>query len=152
MVNVQEQMLNLLQIIVGGAISVLGVYISYFVSKEIQLAKEKIKSLQDENERKIINNALDKIDKVISTNVISAENTLKPQILAAIKDNKLDKSELSSLSAIVKNKVLNQLSDDTLDIVNGTISDINDYLENRIETVLADLKDLDGTAVTHTEI
>lgn len=152
MENIQEQVINLLQIIIGGAISVACVYTTAFISQQIEVAKEKVKSIQDENARKIVDNALTKIDDVISTNIISAENTLKPQILSAISDGKVEKEELNSLAISVKENVLNQLSDGTLKAINGTIADINGYVENRIESVLADLKSDFGSQVKHTEI
>ena len=38
---------------------------------------------------------------LITTNIIAAEQTLKPQILIAIKDGEVDKSELQGLSITV---------------------------------------------------
>ena len=67
-----------------------------------------------------------------------------------IKDNKITKEELLTLSDTVKNETLNQISDNTIKQLNYGIKDVDKYIENRIEKLLAEMKDEDGNVVNRT--
>lgn len=150
--QVMNSVNQLIQILIGGVISIACVYATAFVSKQIDIAKEKCNVIKDESARKITQDALSKIDNVITTNIVSAENILKPQIIQYIQKGEMSKEDLNNLSNIVKNNVLKQLSTDTLSSINGTISDVNGYVENRIELILSQLKDDANSSVQHTQL
>jgi hypothetical protein len=150
MEQLQTEALGLLQIIIGGVISVAGAYATIYIKKAIALAKEKAESIKDEQSKALVTSTLDKVDNLIETNIVSVENTMKPAILKAIENGKVDKSELNSLSTIVKDNVLKQLGTDATKVFNSSLKDTNSYLENRIEKILAELKSADGTEVNKT--
>ena len=69
------------------------------------------------------------------------ENTVKKELIEkAMIDGKIDREELKQLAVEVKVNVLNQLTDGTLDVLNGGIGDLNSYLEMKIEEELANIK------------
>ena len=148
----QDIINSIVQTIIGGALSIASVYISIYVAKAIEVSKIKASLIKNEEAKAIINSTIDRVDDLIATNIISVENTLKPQILEAIKDGKVDNSELEGLSIVVKKNVLKQMSEDTCGVLNATLSDVHGYIENRIERILAELKDAKGNVVTHTII
>lgn len=152
MEQLQTQLLGLVQIIIGGIISVAGAYATIYIKKAIDIAKAKAETIQDEQAKSLIETTLDKVDDLIKTNIISVENTMKPAILQAIADGKVDKTELNTLAKTVKENVLAQLSTDYTEVFNSSLNDSNSYLENRIEKILAELKSADGTEVNKTII
>lgn len=138
--QLQESLIQLLSILIGGALTVVTAYVGVFVQKATQKAKLEIAKIEDENAQVIFSNALEKTTTLINTNIVAMENTLKKELIIAIEDGKIEKDELKQLSTAVKDNVLNQLTDDTLNVLNGGIKDINQYLEMKIEEELAKIK------------
>ena len=138
--QLQESLIQLLSILIGGALTVATAYVGVFVQKATQKAKLEIAKIEDENAQVIFSNALEKTTTLINTNIVAMENTLKKELIVAIEDGKIEKDELRQLSTAVKDNVLNQLTDDTLNVLNGGIKDINQYLEMKIEEELAKIK------------
>ena len=136
----QNTVIQLLGIIIGGILAIASAYMTLFVAKATQKAKAETEKLNDERQRKIINATLNKVDELLKTNIIALENTVKKDMLALIDDGKIEKDELKKLAQDVKINVLNQLGEDSLAILNDTLGDVNGYLEVRIEEKLAEIK------------
>lgn len=138
----QETALQLISIVLGGLIAIATAYIGLLVAKATQKAKIEIAKLEDKRIQEIFDNAIDKTEKLIQTNIIAMENTLKKELIEnAMADGKVDREELKQLAVKVRENVLNQLTDGTLDVLNGGIKDINSYLEVKIEEELAKIKE-----------
>ena len=136
----QNTIIQLLGIVIGGILAITSAYATLFVAKATQKAKVEIEKLNDERQRKIVNAPLNKVDELLRTNIIALENTAKKDMLALIDDGKIEKDELKKLAQDVKVNVLNQLGEDSLAILNDTLGDVNGYLEVRIEEKLAEIK------------
>lgn len=140
MEQLQQTTNILIQIIIGGLISACFAYGIKYVKKGINYFKSKDTLIEDEKLRKIFDKTLDRVDSLISTNIISTENTLKPIILKDIEQGKVTKDELNNLSNVVRDNVLKQLGNDSVNVLNSSIGDLNSYLENRVESILSELK------------
>ena len=136
----ENTVIQLLGIIIGGLLAIASAYATLFVAKATQKAKVEIEKLNDERQRKIANATLDKVDELLRTNIIALENTTKKDMLALIEDGKIEKEELKKLAEDVKVNVLNQLGEGSIAILNETLGDVNGYLEVRIEEKLAEIK------------
>ena len=136
----QNTVIQLLGIVIGGILAIASAYATLFVAKVTQKAKVETEKLNDERQRKIVNATLNKVDELLRTNIIALENTAKKDMLALIDDGKIEKDELKKLAQDVKINVLNQLGEDSLAILNDTLGDVNGYLEVRIEEKLAEIK------------
>ena len=136
----QNTVIQLLGIIIGGILAIASAYMTLFVAKATQKAKAETEKLNDERQRKIVNATLNKVDELLRTNIIALENTVKKDMLELIADGKIEKYELKRLAQDVKENVLNQLGDDSVAILNDTLGDVNGYLEARIEEKLAEIK------------
>ena len=136
----ENTVIQLLGIIIGGLLAVASAYATLFVAKATQKAKVEIEKLNDERQRKIVNATLNKVDELLRTNIIALENTTKKDMLALIEDGKIEKEELKKLAQNVKENVLNQLGEGSIAILNETLGDVNGYLEVRIEEKLAEIK------------
>lgn len=136
----QNTVIQLLGIIIGGILAIASAYATLFIAKATQRAKVEIEKLNDERQRKIMNVTLNKVDELLRTNIIALENTVKKDMLVLIEDGKIEKDELKKLAQDVKENVLNQLGEDSIAVLNGTLGDVNGYLEVRIEEKLAEIK------------
>lgn len=114
--------------------------------------RSKTSLIKDENAKNIVDDTLDKLEKLINTNIVSIDATAKPIIIEGIKDGKLTKDELNTLAITVKKNVLDQMSDDSLALLNDTLKNVDSYIANKIEAQLSILKADPNSPVTKTEI
>lgn len=140
MEQLQEQVIQLFTIILGGLLSIASVYVTIYVNKAIQKAKLESAKIQDEQARVIANKTLDQVNMLIQTNVVAMEQTVVKGIKEGIADGKITKEELSNVANQVRENVLAQLSQGSVDILNSTLGDVNGYVNAQIEKQLAELK------------
>ena len=136
----ENTVIQLLGIIIGGLLAIASAYMTLFVAKATQRAKVETEKLNDERQKAIVDATLDKVDKLLKTNIIALENTVKKDMLELIADGKIEKEELKKLAENVKINVINQLGEGSMAILNETLGDVNGYLEVRIEEKLAEIK------------
>lgn len=136
----QETLVQLLSIIIGGCLAIASAYMTLFVSKLTQKAKTEALKLEDERQQTILNNTLDKVDNLLRTNIIALEETTKKVMLESISDGKVDKTELKKLAEEAKVNVINQLGEGSVSILNEGIGDLNGYISVRLEEQLAEIK------------
>ena len=136
----ENTVIQLLGIIIGGLLAIASAYMTLFVAKATQRAKIETEKLNDERQKAIVDATLDKVDELLRTNIIALENTVKKDMLELIADGKIEKDELKKLAENVKINVINQLGEGSMAILNETLGDVNGYLEVRIEEKLAEIK------------
>ena len=136
----KDTVIQLLGVIIGGCLAIATAYAGLLIARATQKIKLEIEKLNDETQKKIFNDALDKVDSLLQTNIVAMENTVKKDMLASIADGKIEKAELKTLANNVKNNVLKQLGDDSLAVLNDSLGDVNGYLEVKIEEILAQIK------------
>ena len=136
----KDTVVQLLGVIIGGCLAIVTAYAGLLIARATQKIKLEIENLNDETQKKIFNDALDRVDSLLQTNIVAMENTVKKDMLASIADGKIEKAELKTLADNVKNNVLKQLGDDSLEVLNNSLGDVNGYLEVKIEEILAQIK------------
>ena len=136
----KDTVVQLLGVIIGGCLAIVTAYAGLLIARATQKIKLEIEKLNDETQKKIFNDALDRVDSLLQTNIVAMENTVKKDMLASIADGKIEKAELKTLANNVKNNVLKQLGDDSLAVLNNSLGDVNGYLEVKIEEILAQIK------------
>ena len=136
----ENTVIQLLGIIIGGVLAIASAYMTLFVAKATQRAKVETEKLNDERQKAIVDATLDRVDELLKTNIIALENTVKKDMLELIADGKIEKEELKKLAENVKINVINQLGEGSMAILNETLGDVNGYLEVRIEEKLAEIK------------
>ena len=136
----KDTLIQLLSVILTGAITIASAYITVFIAKATEKAKLESKKIEDERQRGMLQDALDKVDSLLKTNIIALENTIKKEMLEAIADGKIEKDELKTLAVKVKENVLIQLGNDSIDILCSSMGDVNGYLEARVEELLVQIK------------
>ena len=136
----ENTVIQLLGIIIGGLLAIASAYMTLFVAKVTQRAKVETEKLNDERQKAIVDATLDRVDELLKTNIIALENTVKKDMLELIAEGKIEKEELKKLAENVKINVINQLGEGSMAILNETLGDVNGYLEVRIEEKLAEIK------------
>ena len=136
----KDTVIQLLGIIIGGCLAIASAYGGLLIARVTQKIKLEIERLNDETQKKILNDTLDRVDSLLQTNIIAMENTVKKDMLDAIADGKIEKTELKTLADNVKNNVLKQSRNDSLAVLNDSLGDVNGYLEVKIEEILAQIK------------
>lgn len=124
-------------------VSLLGLGVAYFVkflnAKTIKVKEESL-NIKDEGQRKLVIDAIDRINSLVQTNVIAIEQTLGKEIKNVVNDGVVDKNELQGLAQIVVDRVKGQANDDVLLLANQSISDLDAYILATIEKELAKVK------------
>lgn len=139
-----ETLVNTLSTILVGVVSIVFLQLFSYLRSKTSLIK-------DQQAKQIVDNTIEKVEKLINDNIIKVEHTSKPIMIQALQDGKIQKEELVKLRDEVKNEVLNQLEEESLDVLNESLADLNKYIEVKIESQLAILKNSD-MPVYHTNI
>ena len=136
----QEGLVDLLKIVIESVLAIASVYATMFVANVTKKAKVELQKVKDEKAKELLNQNLDRVDVLLRTNIIAMENTLKKELIKDIEDGKLDKEEAKLLVNNVKKNVLNQLSNESLTVLNEGLNDLNGYIGARLEEILVEVK------------
>ena len=140
-----ETLVNTLSTILVGVISI--VFLQFF-----GYLRSKTSLIKDQQAKQIVDNTIEKVEKLINANIIKTENVSKPIMVQALQDGKIEKAELVKLRDEVRENVLSQLSQDSIDVLNESLVDVEKYIDTKIESQLAILKEQEGIPVNHTII
>ena len=138
--NIQGALTDLLATIVTGCITLVSVYITFFINKTIENLKSKTEKIECELQRELINNAIERTSELVYLNVVKAEQTLVKEIIEKSEDGKIDKEELKEVSVIVRDEVISQMGIEVIGLLQLEIQDIKGYVSALIEKTLAELK------------
>ena len=140
-----ETLVNILATIISGLIGMALLQLFTYLRNKTSL-------IQDEQAKQIVDSTIDKVEKLINANIIKTENVSKPIMIQALQDGKIEKAELVKLRDEVRENVLSQLSQDSIDVLNDSLVDVEKYIDTKIESQLAILKEQEGIPVNHTVI
>lgn len=115
-------------------------FLSIYYKKIIQKTKAQIAQIDNDVQRDLINNAIDRIDKLVTTNVIRMQHTVVKGLKESTKDGKVDKDELRQVAVMVEKTVLSQASEEVKELAALQIKDLSDYIQAQIEVALATIK------------
>ena len=140
-----ETLVNILATIISGLIGMALLQLFTYLRNKTSL-------IQDEQAKQIVDTTIDKVEKLINANIIKTENVSKPIMVQALQDGKIEKAELVKLKDEVRENVLSQLSQDSIEVLNDSLVDVEKYIDTKIESQLAILKEQEGIPVNHTVI
>lgn len=137
---INQQVTELIVLVLSGVFTLLGLYVVLFISKLKVKLQAEIKSIDDENTRTLVDNALNDLTGIVNKNIIYANETLVQEIREAAKNGVVTREELKQIATVVKQRTLSQMSEDTFVAVNKTIGDVDSYVESIIEVELLKVK------------
>ena len=67
----KDTVVQLLGVIIGGCLAIATAYAGLLIARATQKIKLEIERLNDETQKKILNDTLDRVDSLLQTNIIS---------------------------------------------------------------------------------
>ena len=114
--------------------------IIYYAKQLADKAKLKNQSNKNAEQKVLVDNAIERLNALIEKSVIATNETVAKEIKIALADHRVDRDELLKLKDTVIADVTKQISTDTTELLSTEIADLNGYISNQIEVVLANLK------------
>ena len=140
MERLQNQIQTSIFTILGLLITLGTLYAVVYLNKAIAKVKAQALTVEDDRQRKILTDTIDRVHKLLVTNIVAVEQTTKKALIESSADGKISKEDLQNLAVEVKNNVINQLGEGSIEILSQTYGDINGYITAELEKQIADLK------------
>lgn len=137
---VQDALVNLLVTVAVGVIGIVGAYTTVCLNKITANIKSKTNKIENENQKTLIESAIERVNDLVRVNVIKAQETLVKEIVEKTEDGIFDKSDLKAVAEVVKNDVIKQMGEQVTELVKVEINDLEGYVLAVIEKTLAELK------------
>ena len=137
---VQDALVNLLVTVAVGVIGIVGAYTTVCLNKITANIKSKTNKIENENQKALIESAIERVNDLVRVNVIKAQETLVKEIMEKTEDGIFDKSDLKAVADVVKNDVIKQMGEQVTELVKIEIDDLEGYVSAVIEKTLAELK------------
>lgn len=126
--------------IVLALIGLLAAYATYGIHKLTEKVKTQTAQLKDEEARRLLNNALEDVEELTTVTVASIEQTTAKQLREAVKDGKVDRSELVALSKQAAEEITAAVKPETQKVIEENLGSFRDYISKLIEEKVLSLK------------
>jgi len=134
--NVSQQLLNLV-LAIGGLLAACA---TYGVTKLGIKAKAETQKISDDSLRQKLNDALDDTEDLTIKTVGSIEQETAKDLRQAVKDGKIDRSELVALSQKAVDTIKSQLEPEALQLLQDHFADFDAYLLNAVKNRVLKIK------------
>lgn len=138
--NISAQVSEILTSLAMGAISLAAAYAVQYMKKMTAQAKEETKQIQNEEQRHLVQAALDRLDDVAEKTVTAIEQTTAKQLRAAVKEGTGSQAELEALAGEAMKQIVQTLEPEYLTLLSQTLGDIDTYLSNVVEAKVFKVK------------
>ena len=136
----QQQLIEIFETAILGILNIGAGYLIYYIKQLADKAKLKNQSNKNAEQKVLVDNAIERLNALIEKSVIATNETVAKEIKIALADHRVDRDELLKLKDTVIADVTKQISTDTTELLSTEIADLNGYISNQIEVVLANLK------------
>lgn len=136
----QEQLMALLQTLLIGLLNIGAGYAVYLVKTYVAKLQAQSSKIKNEDQQQLVQSTLSRLEDLVKVTVVATEETVGKNLKELLKDGKIDKTEIIALSDQVKDEIYSQLSEDSKVVLNEQIQDVDLYISNLIEKVLAEVK------------
>ena len=103
--------------------------------------KKKLDFIKNETARKMVTEAIRETEKVARDSIMNVQQTFVEDIKKKKEDGKLTKQEAMQALNKAKNKFIENLSNDTIKVIEESIGPVEQYAENLLEARLKEIKD-----------
>jgi len=138
--ELQEALNSLVITILIGVVSVVGVYLRLALKKLTTKTELQISKIEDEKQRQLLLNAKEDVRELVENTIITTEQTTVKGLKAQSEDGKLSINDGKIVLSQVKESVLNQLSNDSKELMVKNTNNLEEYLNNLIESTLAEIQ------------
>lgn len=140
-------MSEVIPVITNAAATILAALVSLLAAFAVRwintlTAKAQVESakIEDEHMRALVDEAIGRVDDLATKTVTKTEQTTAKALREAVKDGKVDKSELEALGVAARDEIVNSLSDEYKDALKFTVGSVEDYVTKAVETKVYELK------------
>lgn len=116
-------------------------YVIMYLNKAKAKVLVETQKIENEQQRQLVNSAVEDLDKLLHQNILFAEGTLVKEIKQATSDNKLSMEEGEEVANAVVNNVLSQLTEDNKQLLANQSNSLEKYIRAEVETILKQIKD-----------
>lgn len=140
MAEIQQALQALLTTVGVAVLSALAVILVQGVNIAKEWALTKIKGIADDNARKLVNDAVIRVNEIVSAVVMSIEQEEKQEILKAMEDGNVTRDELVALKDVAINRVKTQLLPETMELLEESFGDVTEYISDKVSQQVFALK------------
>lgn len=140
MITIQSAAIQFVNTVVVALIGLLAAYATYGIRKQTEKFKAQIAQLKNEEARQLLNNALQDVEELTTVTVAAIEQKTAKSLREAVRDGKVDRSELIALSKLAAEEISAALKPETQKIIEENLGSFKDYLSKLIEEKVLELK------------
>lgn len=135
--------------LITGVLAILSGFLVALAKKGVNWVSAKIDAVKDENIRERALDAVDKLETIVNTTVISLQQTLGDDIKTSIlnNDGKYTREDLLALKDKAVSDVEHQLTSSTVELLGTIYPDVHKMIEDLVEMSVRNLKFLTDTIV-----
>jgi hypothetical protein len=133
---VQKVLIDILMALIGLA----SAYAVYYINKATAKVKAETENIADEKQRKLVQDALWRVEDLAIKTVESIEQTVAKETREAVKDGKVDRAELLALGTQAVDEIIGQLSEPTKTAIESEVNDLKTYVTSLVESAVLNLK------------
>jgi len=134
---VQDFLFNLALAIV----TLLASYAIYGIRKVTDKLVAETNKINSEEERKLIHEAIWRLDDVAAKTVKKLEQTVAKEMRQAVKDGVKSKEELIGLSKTAFDEIISTMEPEYINALKATLGDMDSYIRNTIEAKVLEIKE-----------
>lgn len=121
-------------------LSLLAVAATYGISKLAVKAKAETQKIQNEDDRKQVEDAIDDVDELTTKTVATFEQTTAKDLRAAVKAGTTGKDQLEALAVQALKEITNQTKPEVQELLEEHFGSFEDYVKKCIETKVLQIK------------
>lgn len=135
--------------LITGVLAILSGFLVALAKKGVNWVSAKIDAVKDENIRERALDAVDKLETIVNTTVISLQQTLGDDIKTSIlnNDGKYTREDLLALKDKAVSDVEHQLTSSTVELLGTIYPDVHKMIEDLVEMSVRNLKFLTDTTI-----
>ena len=131
-----QVMVNLALAVIG----LLGAYAVYFVQKAVVKVKAQTEQIKTDAARKLLTDALEDVEKLVTVTVGSIEQTAAATLREAVKQGLSSREELLALGKKAFNEIKSSITPEARQVITENLGSFDTYLSNLIETQVLKIK------------
>lgn len=138
--GLSQELAPLLLNVLTGVLSLAGAYVVLYIHKLIARVQAETELVKNEDRRKMIQQALVRLDEVTDVTVDAIEQTTARTLREAVKDGTADKKQLEGLALQAMQQIASTLEPEYMKLLNDTLGDVDTYLGNLVEAKVLAVK------------
>lgn len=145
MEQIQGVVVETLAMVLLALITLAGAFATNYIKKVSAKLNLEMQTLEDINQKRLIGNALERLEIVAEKTVNKIEQTTAKKLREAVKDGKVERKELENLAKDAYQEIICTMEPEYVAVIQASLGDAQTYIMNTIEEKVEMLKE--GTKV-----